>query len=257
VEEHGATQTLNQWDYIATRVVPFDGRYLLSGAGLHIPRAMTTDLIEELRAAYDECGDWEICLMSEAGPIFIATYLDRFLAPPPLPEVRTTDGDAICVGKLRFKYSPEGRAELERRLNEHPDFESDEAGQYVWHDRDQAEAGGPLLGNIELGANEGRLEALSRPRLERGETLLRSIFPAGITFRPPVYEDIWRAGKRETSPPVRRAPICRRRRCALWSSKSRIATTLIGAMNPFRRWMARRRARPSRLRSGASKSSSC
>src|SRR5512143_1150719 len=211
VSERSASQALQRWDHLVTRIIPFSGQHLLSGAGLHLPRALAEALIQALRtegaAATAQPAPDEASWLATAGPRLMAAYLNASLYPPPPPELVTADGEPLVFAACPFTYPAEQHAALIAALEAHPDLHRAEAQHFVWlGPLDKTGEQRRVLGDIELHRRRGVLETRSKAQLERGKALLETLFPAGsVTFQPAVFEDPWQAARQPSLPPEEKA----------------------------------------------------
>jgi hypothetical protein len=235
VDERTGSRGLRQWDYLVTRVVPFQGRNFLSGAGLHYTREMGDDvrrvLMEDFRADGVEptLADWN-ALLRDSGPYFWDRYVEPFIDPPPPPELVNAEGERWLISRQRFVFDPAVRGELRQRLAACAEFEPQGDDGYTWmQPLPDGENGVRPAGFVRLEKNGGQFEAFTRQKFEQGQQLLRDLWGDAVTFLPATFEDPWQA--------ARHAPPAGKPENAPGPSSEEMRTLLHQAMdNVYRDW---------------------
>ena len=128
VREHGATQTLVNWDKIAARVVDVNGRHGISGALLPFSAEGAVRVVEAFSRLADETQDTaeldpsdRDALLGASGPMFTNMWLLDCLGkamPGSAPDMVNADGDDLVFHRIVFPLAKGvvGKS-LIRRLN--------------------------------------------------------------------------------------------------------------------------------------------
>jgi len=209
VNEHSATQTLQQWDRIAARIVAQGPKTILSGGLLAFTLEGSQSLFAQMQDRYAHIirggrrtGPSLATLegwagtdeeLQRAAPLFTKVWLFDVL-PRALgstqPTLLNSDGDEIVFHTVTFPLTPNAaREEIVRRLGEHhplrqetPTFwnwidpasprtaRSNDARAMTWNIT--MEDGSVVLGNIELKEHTISLSVTSAARAERGKAML-------------------------------------------------------------------------------------
>lgn len=192
VTEKMASYAVQRWDCLVTRLVPQEGALFISGASLPIVRDLAEALVETFqsrmaeRTANPTAEDWDR-LLQQAGPEFMHCYLSQFRRP--LPELATTDGDALIFCTMGFEFPADTREGVIAALRALPDVDGDSTnGKFIWVNPD-----GTVLATITLDAARGELFAQSKARLDAAQALLREHLPEQVRYLPAVIEDPWQA----------------------------------------------------------------
>ena len=169
VREVSASKDLVRWDRIACRVLDLDDGEVISGGALIFAADASDRLLERLSEIAKTVGKQlrrELDLdgmdlppealteMALAGVAFafsafwLVEVLEARAAPP--PELRNFDGERLVFATTRFLLTPGATDEVKRRLDAHPDLESDvEEQQWSW-------LGGPEESGISFPGQTGR-----------------------------------------------------------------------------------------------------
>ena len=112
VREHGATQTLVNWDKIAARVVDVNGRHGISGALLPFSAEGAVRVVEAFSRLADETQDTaeldpsdRDALLGASGPMFTNMWLLDCLGkamPGSTPDMINADGDDLVFHRIIF-----------------------------------------------------------------------------------------------------------------------------------------------------------
>ncbi|NMG41798.1 hypothetical protein GRZ55_21415 [Chelativorans sp. ZYF759] len=208
VSETTATKTLRQWDRIAARIVPVDGRNILAGGLLpfsHEASEMVMDALQDAvgrkrraRKSFTLGPD----TLRVAAPLFTNVWLMEALQEmlePTIPDLRNSDGEEIEFYDIRFRLAKGVRQkDIIAILKTMPAFEPASSRFWNWLDLDRAGSpprakevgtlswdvtmadGVPVLGNLELQGRELILSVNSVSRAENGTTLLLAALGARV-----------------------------------------------------------------------------
>ena len=112
VREHGATQTLVNWDKIAARVVDVNGRHGISGALLPFSADGALQLIDAFGRLADDAKDTSElnqtdrdAILRASGPMFTNMWLLDCLGkamPGTMPDMVNADGDDLVFHRIVF-----------------------------------------------------------------------------------------------------------------------------------------------------------
>lgn len=112
VREHGATQTLVNWDKIAARVVDVNGRHGISGALLPFSAEGAVRVVDAFSRLADETQDTaeldpsdRDALLGASGPMFTNMWLLDCLGkamPGSAPDMVNADGDDLVFHRIVF-----------------------------------------------------------------------------------------------------------------------------------------------------------
>lgn len=195
VREHGATQTLVNWDKIAARVVDVNGRYGNSGALLPFSADGAVRVVDAFSRLADETQDTaEVdpsdrdALLGASGPMFTSMWLLDCLGkamPGSAPDMVNADGDDLVFHRIVFPLAKGviGKSVL-RRLNAAQWLEPASDNFWNWlapamknkkpHAAKGKQAfvttmddGTPVFANVELAGRKLIVEANSAARAER------------------------------------------------------------------------------------------
>ena len=184
VREVSASGQLQKWDVLFTWVMTFPDHLELTGAACIVPRPqldrVRRAIEQELETVREErpgvidrelVGSVAWCVLEELREI----SQDRRL-----PELRTTDGEALQLCKAHFSVTDEAavRAKLATVLDA-------DGTDYIWVDREgnKVMAGPVTLGHVRLGHDGLVLETMSRERNIRGKQLLADALGELIVHR--------------------------------------------------------------------------
>jgi len=233
VEERIATRQLVQWDLIAARVgLGARGAPVLEGFVYVYPAMARDDILARLRKAHrpfrrGPAGDDLVAFFKMHGGLFHALWLDH-TALPPLPHLVTAEGDDLVLARVVFDVTD--RSAVDGALSARADLQRQDDGSYAWlaaadvpRRRPRRRAGraiqmisarvtdeaGPRAtqGTIVLEGTRLVLETTSRPRAERGRTLIETLVGASARYRATAYEDIGQAARRRDDQPVPPSPV--------------------------------------------------
>ncbi|NIP73083.1 MAG: DUF2384 domain-containing protein [Gammaproteobacteria bacterium] len=213
VIERAGSEGLHEWDFLITRIIPFEDECYLSGALLPLSRELGQTLADELpeqlvaQLGPLDAEKWDDFLQG-AGPYFMEVFLQPFLEPAPPPELVTAEGDSMCLAAQRFTFDTADREAILARLTARPEIEQDEPGELIWLDPDTLDTDRVrLLGSIEIKDDRGIFETHSRPRLERGRALLEELIGDLVRFLPAEFQDAWRAADERRADEGGEAPV--------------------------------------------------
>ncbi|NHN89995.1 hypothetical protein, partial [Acetobacter conturbans] len=206
VHESTATRTLRQWDRIAARLVPSDGRMILAGGLLAYSREACEDLAANLykvlrkKRGKAEFPRLDTGTLRELAPMFTLTWLFRTMEnmarQVEAPVLFNGDGEDLVFHEVCFPLAKgvtqkkvadalDGIAELrpesrsfwnwlkERSAAVKPSrpAEKDGDGRFL---TSEMEDGSIVLGTLEAKGRQLRLQVNSKERAERGKALLRA-----------------------------------------------------------------------------------
>lgn len=195
VREHGATQTLVNWDKIAARVVDVNGRYGISGALLPFSADGAGRVMDAFSRLADDAQDTvgfdpldQDAILRASGPMFTNMWLLDCLSkamPGSAPEMINADGDDLVFHRIIFPLAKGviGKS-VARRLNAAPWLSP--ASDIFWNWLAPAEKekksqstkgkqafvttmddGTPVFANVELTGRKLIVEVNSAARAER------------------------------------------------------------------------------------------
>ncbi len=172
VRERAATRSVHRWDLVIARLLRYaDGVHEIAGSLFVFPAQWRKTVTERLDEEYHEFYDRERTtdrrrFFHSICHLFHHWWLE-LVAFPPLPELRTSDGELVAPGKAVFQVRDQQA--LREALCSIPGIEEAGPGQYVWQKPEPSQT---HLGSIRLTGSELVLETLSSERLELGKTLL-------------------------------------------------------------------------------------
>ncbi|GCE91345.1 hypothetical protein MSKU15_2946 [Komagataeibacter diospyri] len=205
VHEGTATRTLRQWDRIAARLVPSDGKTILAGGLLACSRSACEDLAANLyrtlrkRRGKTEFPKVDTETLRELAPMFTLTWLFRTLEDMARqmdgPALFNGDGEDLVFHEVCF---PLAKGVTQKRVADalegvvalRPESRSfwnwlkepgsdpvplsgrDENGRFL---RTEMDDGAIVLGTVELRGRQLRLQVNSEKRAERGRTMLQAV----------------------------------------------------------------------------------
>ena len=198
VREHGATQTLVNWDKIAARVVDVNGRHGISGALLPFSAEGAVRVVDAFSRLADETQDTaeldpsdRDALLGASGPMFTNMWLLDCLGkamPGSAPDMVNADGDDLVFHRIVFPLAKGvvGKS-LIRRLNAAQWLEPASDSFWNWlapatkNKKPQAtkgkrafvttmDDGTPVFANVELAGRKLIVEVNSAARAERAIT---------------------------------------------------------------------------------------
>ncbi|GCE84570.1 hypothetical protein [Komagataeibacter diospyri] len=205
VHEGTATRTLRQWNRIAARLVPSDGKTVLAGGLLACSRGVCEDLAANLyRALRKRRGKAEFPkvdteTLRELAPMFTLTWLFRTLEDMARqmegPALFNGDGEDLVFHEVCFPLAkgvtqkkvadalegvvalrPENRSFWnwlkEPESDPVPLSGRDENGRFL---RTEMDDGAIVLGTLELRGRQLRLQVNSGERAERGRAMLQAV----------------------------------------------------------------------------------
>lgn len=205
VHEGTATRTLRQWDRIAARLVPSDGKTILAGGLLACSRSACEDLAANLyralrkRRGKAEFPKVDIETLRELAPMFTLTWLFRTLEDMARqmegPALFNGDGEDLVFHEVCFPLAkgvtqkkvadalegvealrPESRSFWnwlkEPGSDPVPLSGRDENGRFL---RTEMDDGAIVLGTLELRGRQLRLQVNSENRAERGRAMLQAV----------------------------------------------------------------------------------
>ena len=196
VSEYSATQSLKQWDHIATRIVRLGDKNIISGGLLPFSMEASTRLLETFKKASNKGKDKAARLKQEshagAAPLFTSIWLQDVLAKTigdRKPVLYNSDGDEVVFHSVRF---PLANAVTQKAVGAALDtlaaLQRESATFWNWLGKAPAKRKGkrtdglewnvtmddgtPVLGNIELKGRFVTLSVTSASRAKTGSALL-------------------------------------------------------------------------------------
>jgi hypothetical protein len=221
LEEKLGSESAARWDRIAGRIVTVNKKICFTGSLLLFPHEAADEVlsgIEEMvkstrkklqreakrqgEPADFKDRDLREMLLPTSARLFIRTWLIDALsrATGPLPEIRNTDGDEIVLSEARFAITSEV-AKVIAGLDGIEEFERDDPDELRWTWQGHGspsqrvsrgkghtlatddDAGGTILGNVEIAEGALVLSTNSRERADRGKALLLARLD-GLVGRP-------------------------------------------------------------------------
>lgn len=204
VHEGTATRTLEQWDRIAARLVPSDGKTILAGGLLAYSRVACEDLAANLykvlrkRRGKAEFPKVDTQTLHELAPMFTLTWLFRTLEDMARqmegPALFNGDGEDLVFHEVCFplakgvtqKMVADVLDEMAALRAESRSFWNwlkepmsnpvrkagrDENGRFL---RTEMDDGAIVLGTLDLKGRQLRLQVNSKERVERGRAMLQA-----------------------------------------------------------------------------------
>lgn len=200
VSEGTATQTLKQWERIATRIVPIGGKHILAGGLLPFSLEASDALLEGLKAlpgkrrrskAKPSLDDE---MLRAAAPLFTHAWLFDVLPKglgETLPIVHNSDSEEIVFHEVLFLLAIGiTQANIAARLEGVPELRQENAQFWNWLGQRSPktarapnaiaagvtmEDGTPVLGNLELKDRYLVLSVNSASRAAKGTALLENV----------------------------------------------------------------------------------
>ncbi|PYD77385.1 hypothetical protein ACM0P6_09075 [Komagataeibacter sucrofermentans] len=203
VHEGTATRTLEQWDRIAARLVPSDGKTILAGGLLAYSRGACEDLAKHLykvlrkRRGTAEFPKVDTQTLRELAPMFTLTWLFRTLEDMAQqmegPALFNGDGEDLVFHEVCFPLAKgvtqkmvadvlDGMAALRAESRSFWNWLKepmsdpvrkagrDENGRFL---RTEMDDGAIVLGTLDLKGRQLRLQVNSKERAERGRAMLQ------------------------------------------------------------------------------------
>lgn len=189
VAERTASRTLNQFDWIAARVVERgpSGQPEMERGLLAIPRLYHQRLLEGLNQRRAEAiaeGDLE-SFHADLPLIFHELWVGSILEPT-IPAMHNTDGEPMLITRVHFEVRD--RARLEALLDAHRDL-SRSGDRWSWSGKN-VKGDMVSLGTFELEGGAIVLETNSKERGERGGKLLTELAGDAVAHRATTHEDL-------------------------------------------------------------------
>jgi len=212
--EQSATQSLKQWDRIATRVVEIRGKTIMSGGVLPFSFKASDVLFNDLKETLgykkpdklENIADEEL---QHLAPLFTLSWLSGVLESVAFredPSLSNSEGEAIEFHDMRFPFvSGVTQKQIASRLNELSDLEQEDAKFWNWLERGKKPGktpagnntqglflkatfgdGSRVLGNIELKGKSLIFSVNSADRAKRGQELMENML--GALVRSPLTE---------------------------------------------------------------------
>ena len=176
IVERAGSRQLVVWDTLVARVhAHADGTHQLEGSSMLLPPAAAMPIAKVLKTEYRRVQRTEPDVPVErffkmVAPVFHQEWYD-LVATAPLPELRTTEGDALTASTLVFEVPRAGEALV--TLLGAPDFGAGESGVAIWFDRESEPP--RLLGDVHVDRGTLTLQALSRERAARGRVRMEAL----------------------------------------------------------------------------------
>ncbi|HVL69895.1 MAG TPA: SEC-C metal-binding domain-containing protein [Vicinamibacterales bacterium] len=184
VTEHSGSTQLATWDLLGARVVADSTGVPRFEGGVYLyPRSGKDTILREFRkyqrrfkkrAPGATVGDF----FRRHAAVFNWLWLDLVVLREP-PTLVTAEGDEINFTATDFQILD--APALQAALKACADLEADEEGSYTW--LEETDEMSRVLGRLLIDGDRLRLETTSRPRGERGRSLLESIAGAAIRHR--------------------------------------------------------------------------
>jgi len=208
VDERSGSRSFVRWDVLGARIVPWQGRFQLSGAIYPLPR----EAVEKVRRLRRR-----VLRPVSEGPEFAhgraigALWLAGLVAPPLLPELRDA-GTGEPVLLVTDHYDVLDWQRVEERL-QREDVAGDRRSGWAWLEPGPAD--GPRRTRLALNPRRGdRLEAFARSRraADQGRSWIDATLGDAVRFRVREQSDPWAAvaARREhpgpTTPQLPAAP---------------------------------------------------
>ena len=213
VHEHMGTQNLVKWDRIAARVLNRNGKHIFSGRILRFPQEAAQSLLRLLTKSRKQFNkklsriagkeavakmlsseNLDELFLQDACPAFTSIWLmhtlERLRAP--LPEMVNRDGESLVFTKTRFPFLAEQFEEIAQHLDNSPEWERDNPGEYTWiwlpehEDIDDKSQCGlaietfqngqcPIIGTLKLKPGTLTLTTNSMERAQRAKDMLETL----------------------------------------------------------------------------------
>jgi len=201
VQERLATRQLVHWDLIGARVMLGPAAVPVLDGFVYLYPAMAREaILKRLRRAHRDfrglvSGGDLVTFFKMHGMLFHHLWLDH-VALRPLPTFLTAEGDPMVLARVTFDVKD--REALETAVSGHPQLERQDDGSHVWLEDGQDFRRG--LGTIVLEGGRLVFEATSRPRAERGRTMIETLAGGAVKYRATTYQDVGRALKEHPAP---------------------------------------------------------
>ncbi len=193
VRERSGSRQLKRADFLAARILKrgASGEPELECDCLTLPSLLRGPLVAELAELRtsllrrDRRGG-EAAFRQEVPGVILGAWVDAIVNPP-VPRMKTTDGEDIVLTKVHFTVSDPDR--LSRALDGAAGLERDpDRVSWLWvgPNRDGKEIS---LGTFSLEAETLLLETMSVPRAERGRAMVEALAGDAIAHRGTVHED--------------------------------------------------------------------
>lgn len=191
VYEQSGTRSMAQWDHIAARVLPGDGKRIFSGAILPFSPEASEVLLKALddvrkrgkkkfaglaksKDFADVTGSFDpgsVELPASAfSQVWLMYVVERLTAPP--PEFVTTDGEPLLLAETRMTFERSSRQRIITLLDKSEDWEREIADElsWVWLPEGDDENGFPttLHAFLRMTEDDLWLTANSQNRSEKG-----------------------------------------------------------------------------------------
>lgn len=189
VAERTASRTLNQYDWIAARVVERgpSGRPEMERGVLAIPRLHHRRLFETLTQMRAEAvAEGELESFHADLPLVFHELWVGCILEPSIPAMHNTDGEPMLFTRVHFEVRDVSR--LEAALDARDDLSRDDK-RWSWSGNN-AEGTVVSLGTYELKGGSLVLETNSKERAERGAKLLAEIVGDAAIRRATTHEDL-------------------------------------------------------------------
>lgn len=189
VAERTASRTLNQFDWIAARVVERgpSGKPEMERGVLAIARPYHQRVFEaltQMRAAAMAEGDLE-SFHADLPLVFHEVWVGSILEPT-IPAMHNTDGEPMLITRVHFEVRDKPR--LEAALDAYGDLSRD-GDRWSWSGKN-AKGTVVSLGTFELKGGALVLETNSKERAERGGRLLTDLAGDVVAHRATTHEDL-------------------------------------------------------------------
>ncbi len=173
VVEHSASQSLNKWDALFTRVVRMGDVGLLTGPILTVPRRKLQWVIDSLKKVKDEPGDrsvtWARFFKKHWNDVPYVWFM-MWVSPLKGLELRNFDGHQLCEISVTYSLVEGGGARAAARLDGMEELSRDDRGAWSWiEERERGTMENVSLAFVSLEGDSVVLQVNSRER----ETLVR------------------------------------------------------------------------------------
>jgi hypothetical protein len=213
VHEHSATQSLNQWDRIAARVVEVRGKSVMCGGVLPFSFAASEALFSGLKEALNQDSLSKLNRLTdeqlrEMAPLFTLIWLSDVMGAAAFTEnplISNSDGEEMVFHDIRFPFAiGVTQKQIAKQLNQHPQLKQENTKFWNWLETgSQAgklvagqenglslnttlEDGSQVLGNIELSGKTLLFSVNSSSRSQLARELIEQTL--GNLVRAPLTE---------------------------------------------------------------------
>ncbi|MFT5085404.1 MAG: hypothetical protein ACI9Y1_003465, partial [Lentisphaeria bacterium] len=232
VYEKSATQSLNQNDCVAGKVILLDGKHMFTGGILPFPSevaATVQDLIDKTIAEnvdsakqyYAEEKTPEPADLEEVEIAAVESHRSTMLVRvwlaytyralnSPMPTLVNKEGDIFQFSTVRFPFDSKHHDQIVACLHSTPDLDYiEQNNEWVWLPcaaDDMPDTGVSILGHVEVSENAVDFKANSTKRAQNGEAyfknLLKGLVRQPLTLHESVESSLERHSKNPTQPAI-------------------------------------------------------